>query len=50
LQDDITAFTPISTVGPSAGDEFFAPETNASAAAVSGLYGYRGFIDEFHTA
>jgi len=33
-----------------AGDELLPPETNASAAAISGLDGYLGFVDEFHTA
>jgi hypothetical protein len=49
-QDDIAAFAPVTTIRTSARDELFAPEAYAPPAAVPGLNGNGGFINEFHAS
>jgi hypothetical protein len=47
-EEDAAAVAAVAAVGPAKRNEFFAPETHAAAAAVAGVDGDLGFVDEFH--
>src|SRR5690606_26292833 len=46
--EDMPAPSTIAAVGAAEGNEFFATEADATAAAIAGGHVYGGFIDEFH--
>jgi hypothetical protein len=50
FKNDITAFAAITAVRTATGYKFFAPETYATAAAITRLNRNNRFINKFHSA